>query len=114
MAMKAKASVDVMIGANLAKLRKSRGLTQMGLVALMGEYGFDNFLQNTVSRIEKGKRPVHLSEALALAKIFGSHTGPSGLVPSGCFDLVQRKAGPHADEIAELERWIAELKADRR
>lgn len=57
---------------NLAALRERRGLSQSELARRMVERGFDSYSQMTVSRTEKGQRPVRLGEARALAEILGS------------------------------------------
>ena len=55
--------------ANLQYLRESRGWSQTELARQMVAAGWDTYNQMTVSRTEKGERPIRLSEARALANI---------------------------------------------
>lgn len=54
----------------VALLRKQRGISQERLAKDMHEAGWTDFHQATISRIEKGTRPVRLGEARTLAKLF--------------------------------------------
>lgn len=56
-------------GARVAGLRKTARYSQAALAAKMSASGFP-WHQNTVFRIEKGRRHVTLEEAAALAVIF--------------------------------------------
>lgn len=56
----------------MAELRTMLNLSQSELARKMVENGFDTYSQMTVSRTEKGERPVRLNEARALAEILGS------------------------------------------
>ncbi|OAV78100.1 hypothetical protein AYO52_13635 [Dietzia sp. 111N12-1] len=49
----------------------------------MKERGFDAFHQTTISRVEKGERPVRLGEAVAFADIFGRPLESMLAAPSG-------------------------------
>ncbi|WP_307219140.1 helix-turn-helix transcriptional regulator [Microbacterium sp. SORGH_AS_0888] len=57
---------------NMAVLRERRGMSQSELARRMTERGFDNYSQMTVSRTEKGQRPIRLGEARVLAEVLGS------------------------------------------
>lgn len=48
---------------NLIRLREQRGWTQSDLARWMAKIGWSAFRQTTVSRIEKGERPIRLGEA---------------------------------------------------
>lgn len=56
----------------MAELRTMLNLSQSELARKMVENGFDTYSQMTVSRTEKGERPVRLNEARTLAEILGS------------------------------------------
>lgn len=60
-------SVDVTVGANVRKWRESLGLSQVELARHVGE----GFQQQTIVKIEKGARPLRLSEAVRVAQVFG-------------------------------------------
>ena len=62
---------DELIGANLALLREAKGYRQSDLAERLQELGLSQMHQNTISRIEKGERPLRLSEAEDIAKALG-------------------------------------------
>lgn len=59
----------------LNSLRKEQDMSQGELARRMVEEGWEHFNQATVSRIEKGTRPVRLGEARALARVLGTEVG---------------------------------------
>lgn len=63
-------TVDEDFAANLRRRRESEGLSQDELAQRMTERGF-GFSQATVWKIEQGKRPVKISEMVALADALG-------------------------------------------
>lgn len=60
---------------NVQRLREAKGWSQGELARQMANDGWDGFHQTTISRIEKGQRPIRLAEARALARILGSQVG---------------------------------------
>lgn len=60
---------------NVQRLREFRGWSQGELARRMVADGWDGFHQTTISRIEKGQRPVRLAEARALARVLESQVG---------------------------------------
>lgn len=54
----------------LVALREERGWSQSELARRMVEAGWPKYTQMTVSRTEKGDRPLRLDEAESLAKVF--------------------------------------------
>lgn len=64
------AHVDAHLAANLRLWREARTLSQEELAGRMSERGF-GFTQSTVWKIEQGRRPVKLAEAVALADALG-------------------------------------------
>ncbi|MBP5800768.1 helix-turn-helix transcriptional regulator [Microbacterium maritypicum] len=61
------------IGADVASARERAGLSQKELAAAMTDRGF-KWAQATVSQIEKGERPLRLSEADHLAELIRFRT----------------------------------------
>lgn len=55
----------------LVDLREERGWSQSEVARKMAEAGWPKYTQMTVSRTEKGERPIRLNEAEALAGVFG-------------------------------------------
>jgi transcriptional regulator with XRE-family HTH domain len=62
--------VDRNVATNLREWREAQGLSQGELAQRMSERGF-GFSQATIWKIEQGKRPVKVSEAVALAEAVG-------------------------------------------
>ncbi|WP_416430066.1 helix-turn-helix transcriptional regulator [Paenarthrobacter nicotinovorans] len=56
---------------NLQAMRERKGWSQSELARRMVDAGWKNYNQMTISRTEKGDRPIRLNEARALAQIFG-------------------------------------------
>lgn len=56
----------------MSELRAELGISQSELARKMVERGFDTYSQMTVSRTEKGERPIRLGEARVIAEILGS------------------------------------------
>lgn len=56
----------------MIELRKRADMSQTDLARKMVERGFDSYSQTTVSRTEKGERPIRLGEARVLAEILDS------------------------------------------
>lgn len=65
-------SDDEHFAMNVRRLRESLGWSQGELAKRMRDAGWDAFHQTTVSRIEKGERPVKIGEGRALARVLGS------------------------------------------
>ncbi|WP_423445261.1 helix-turn-helix transcriptional regulator [Kocuria sp. KSNUG] len=60
---------------SLRQCREEQGLSMGELARRMVDAGWSDFHQATVSRIEKGQRPVRLGEARALSRLLGVHLG---------------------------------------
>ncbi|GAA1363066.1 hypothetical protein GCM10009596_23580 [Arthrobacter rhombi] len=71
MADKSEPSIESRVIESVIALREERGWTQSELARRMAEFGWPKYTQMTVSRTEKGERPVRLNEAEALAEVFG-------------------------------------------
>lgn len=59
----------------MKRLREENGWSQGEMARRMTEAGWPGFHQTTISRMEKGERPVRLGEARAIAQIFGALVG---------------------------------------
>lgn len=59
---------DVNIGANIQKIRKSKGLTQKDMVAKLDVSGRPMII-TTYSQIETGKRNIYVSDLIVLSRI---------------------------------------------
>lgn len=65
------AKFDISVGKNVQAMRKARGMSQTDLAEHLLRLTGTNYHQQTILRIEKGERPLKLSEAMAVAKAFG-------------------------------------------
>lgn len=61
--------------ANMRRLREEQGWSQGEMAKRMQDAGWSEFHQTTISRIEKGSRPVRLGEARGIAGVFGALVG---------------------------------------
>ena len=75
-------TVEANLATNLRQIREDHGLSQEQLAARMTERGF-GFSQATIWKIEQGKRPVKISEAVALADAVGFDFWTTLLNPPG-------------------------------
>lgn len=98
-----KESADERIGRQVAFLRGVRDVSQTALAEAMKARGHQKWSQSTVWAVEKGTRPLRLTEALDVAYVLGV------LVD----DLVEPREG-EARYQQEIERAKAELEAVRR
>lgn len=62
---------EMRFATNMQRLREDRGWSQGELARRMVAEGWDTYSQMTVSRTEKLERPIRLSEAAAIARLFG-------------------------------------------
>ncbi|WP_218220244.1 helix-turn-helix transcriptional regulator [Nesterenkonia sp. Act20] len=95
---------------NLRERRVEQGLSQDALAELMQEQGFEGFNQMTVSRLEKGTRPVRLSEARALAFLLQTSTEQMSMPTEEVSAINDVFAA--ADAIETLYASVADLKID--
>jgi transcriptional regulator with XRE-family HTH domain len=58
---------DAVVGFNVHRLRKAKGLTQAELAEKVADFGLSSFRQQTVMKIESGNRSVRLVEGIAIA-----------------------------------------------
>lgn len=63
-------SFDELMGANIQRYRTAAGLSQAELAETLSESG-EQMHQQTIQKIEKGARPLRLSEALRIAGVLG-------------------------------------------
>lgn len=100
-------SADKRIGHALARHRVALGISQEDLAVLSTERG-STMWQGTVGKIERGLRPLRLSEAVVFADIFRVTLD----------DLVDRGEAPEGGgnflRALEVQRLIRDLEARRR
>lgn len=89
---------------NLAQRRDELGMSQSELARRMVEAGWESYSQMTVSRTEKGERPIRLGEARALARVLRSNLN----------DMISETPGEatvrQAEEVADaLDRSIVAI-----
>lgn len=92
------ADVDANVAANLRLWREAQRLSQDELAQRMTEHGF-GFSQATIWKIEQGKRPVKLAEAVALADALGLQmwndltADPTGVAHAAQMQTAHYRAG---------------------
>lgn len=67
-------AIEQRFAENLIQMREQLGFSQADLVRRLREAGWTGLHQTTISRIEKGERPVRLGEARAIAQLLGTTT----------------------------------------
>lgn len=90
---------EARFAASVQRLREQAGISQTALARQMSEAGWSGFHQTTISRIEKGVRPVRLGEARALARLLGSSV-PTMYSPVGLEQIT--------GELRQLETVLSE------
>ena len=61
--------------ASMKRLREENGWSQGEMARRMTDAGWPGFHQTTISRLEKGERPVRLGEARGIAQVLGTLVG---------------------------------------
>lgn len=61
---------DRLVGQNVQRLRKARGMTQADLAKRLGQHGL-SMRQQTVVKVEQGARPLRFREADLIARVLG-------------------------------------------
>ncbi|WP_220725876.1 helix-turn-helix domain-containing protein [Arthrobacter cheniae] len=97
-------SIESKLGQHVRLLRVSHGMTQAELASAMREQGC-RVTQATIAKIEKGSRPLPVTEIIALAKAFGLRTS---------FFMRLVEGDPVADELAQVEATLAGLATEER
>lgn len=95
---------------NLTALRKQRGLSQGKLAELMVAAGWDDFYQATISRIEKGTRPVRLGEARTLAKLLGADV--ASMLSTNALQQAERQSRILLDQFTATYKTAVEAISD--
>lgn len=87
--------MGAIFGARVRDLRTSRGWNQDELAEQLGRIMGKKYDPTTITRLEKGRRPVSLQEAAAITRIFGSK-------------LQDMLSG----DLPEMQQWLAQTKSD--
>lgn len=110
---------DEIIGRNIQALRKRLDLSQAELAEKLTRSSGTNYHQQTILRIEKGERPLKVSEAIAFAKVFdvpvptiwNGFTGDSD--SAGIIDQLKNRAAAKSRDMRanaeDLQRALIEL-----
>ncbi len=92
--------LDEMVGANIRQLRTAAGLSQGQLASKLGE----SYRQQTLLKIEKGSRPLRLTEAAVLAQVLD--TTVDALLNPPADTAVELKLYAAADDVIGLWRHV--------
>lgn len=105
---------DKQIGQNLARLRGA--MSQKDLAVAMRKRGH-KWAQATVWNVERGERPLRLSEATAIADVLGLQSVQSITAPEGEFEYLvteaklyaaKRELALRAEDVIRLQRQMVE------
>ncbi|MFC7448661.1 helix-turn-helix domain-containing protein [Rhodococcus daqingensis] len=108
--------VNAIIGAKIAELRNDKSMSQAQLaMALAANLEKERVDPTTITRLERGQRPVTAVELVALAHIFNVST--EELIPRARLVDEQvrtwlRQAGNLSVEVVSVEQELAELRAE--
>ncbi len=61
---------DQLFGLAVKKLREEQGWSMSEFADILSDGGLSNFHPTTIGRMERGERPVRLSEAVMIARVF--------------------------------------------
>ena len=105
--------------ANMRAMREALGWNQSELARRLTEAGLEGFHQTTISRIEKGERPIRLGEATVAAQVFqvpverlagdGSDLAALALIRS-TLARTRKAEAVLLNALAEFEQAIRELR----
>lgn len=108
--------VDALVGANVQRLRQAAGMSQTELAQRLEEDLGRGFQQQTVLKVEKGTRPLKVTEAAAVARILRCSVETLLKRSSDAEDrllvdllVVQQEQIEAAREAARLRHQIADL-----
>lgn len=103
----------------LKELRTQKGWTQGDLAKAMRDEGWTDYNQTTVSRLEKGQRPLTLAESRTLARLFNTYVG-NMIAPSvelrqmgrfyDALEKYQERNQEFRDIVSSLDNAYVELK----
>ncbi len=97
---------------NIARLRKRAGMSQEALARAMVEAGEGHWRQTTVSRVERGKQGLRMSETIALLRILGDYIPPSvPPAPQVPPFSVAKRVGARVKAVREARGWTQEALA---
>lgn len=93
------------LGAKIRHLREERGWSQSDLARRLSELGLD-LHQTTIAKMEAGRRPLRVSEAVAVAQAFKLPANALFWlpVPGEPFRLAEAR-----EDLARSEKWTSEL-----
>lgn len=101
---------DYEIGRNLSDARDDAGLTQVALAEKMRSHGF-RWSQATVWSVEKGERPLRLSEAAKVGYFL--NIGPFDLLRTAEDSEASRAVRRAGERLADVEEAIEQYGAAR-
>ncbi|WP_195849231.1 helix-turn-helix domain-containing protein [Arsenicicoccus cauae] len=105
-------TADERFGREVQRRREQKGWSMTRFASLLTEAGVDNFHSTTVGRIERGERPVRLSEAVAVAQVLDVPL--ESLIPTDAQTLTDAERAVRLySETKRAIRVLARLLADR-
>lgn len=85
------AELDASFAENMTRLREAHGIRQSEMVQKLRERGWTNVHPTTIARIEKGERPVRLSEAAYIASVLNEDLYTMLIAPDESEQLIEAR-----------------------
>ena len=92
----------------IAWLRKRAGMSQEALALAMVNAGQRHWHQTTVSRVERGKQELRMSEALSLLRILGEYMPSVPPAPQAPTASVAKLVGAQVKDVRAARGWTQE------
>lgn len=99
------------VGRQVYEARKAAKLSQAGLVEAIRAAGIEGWHQTTLSRVEAGKRPVSIDEAIAIADILETDLGLF-YAPQQNKTITPAKWGTLMFTVDQIQRELDDLRGE--
>lgn len=102
-----KIPTDAHFGAMVQEYREIRKLSKTDFARQLREAGLTNFHPTTVTRVEKGERPVKLGEASVIAQVLETQLDNLVEVPMEPWELLRSELEEYGERVETYAKWSA-------
>ena len=102
-----KIPTDAHFGAMVQEYREIRNLSKTDFASKLRDAGLTNFHPTTVTRVEKGERPVKLGEAAVIAQVLETQLGDLVDVPLEPWDVLRQELEEYGERAETYAKWSA-------